>query len=85
MAREEATRMTAPRSDYTSIELFAGAGGFTLGLEGAGFRCVGAIELDPRRRPRWRGTSAIGRPASSGPRSVTYGTSARAQSRSGFA
>jgi DNA (cytosine-5)-methyltransferase 1 len=32
---------------YTSIDLFAGAGGFTLGLEDAGFRCVGAIEVDP--------------------------------------
>lgn len=39
--------MMARRSDYTSIELFAGAGGFTLGLEEAGFRCLGAIEVDP--------------------------------------
>ncbi|MCG3193675.1 MAG: hypothetical protein DIJKHBIC_02929 [Thermoanaerobaculia bacterium] len=39
--------MMALRSDYTSIELFAGAGGFTLGLEEAGFRCLGAIEVDP--------------------------------------
>lgn len=39
--------MKAPRSDYTSIELFAGAGGFTLGLEEAGFHCLGAIEVDP--------------------------------------
>lgn len=29
-----------------SLELFAGAGGFTLGLESAGIRCEAAIELD---------------------------------------
>lgn len=32
---------------YTSFDVFAGAGGFTLGLEEAGFRCLGAIEVDP--------------------------------------
>ena len=30
----------------TCLDLFAGAGGFTLGLEAAGFRSVGAIEVD---------------------------------------
>jgi DNA (cytosine-5)-methyltransferase 1 len=30
----------------TSVDLFAGAGGLTLGFQDAGFSCVGAIELD---------------------------------------
>lgn len=32
---------------YTSLDLFAGAGGFTLGLEDAGFWSVGLVESDP--------------------------------------
>lgn len=31
---------------YTSLDLFSGAGGFSLGLEAAGFRSVGAIDID---------------------------------------
>lgn len=38
--------MKAPKRKYTSFELFAGAGGFTLGLEEAGFHCIGAVEID---------------------------------------
>ena len=30
----------------TSLDLFAGAGGFTLGFQRAGIQCVGAIEID---------------------------------------
>lgn len=34
-------------NSYTSVDLFAGAGGFTLGLEEVGFSSVGFVESDP--------------------------------------
>ncbi len=34
------------KNEYTFIELFAGAGGFSVGLEMAGFRRIAAVEID---------------------------------------
>lgn len=36
----------APRRDVTFLDVFSGAGGMSLGFEEAGFRCVGAIDVD---------------------------------------
>ena len=50
-----------PKRQFTTIELFAGAGGLALGIEKAGFDTLGLIEFDKdasdtlrRNRPEWR-------------------------------
>ena len=54
------TRNIVPNYDYHVLETFAGAGGLALGLEKAGFKCVGLIENDKyacqtlrMNRPEW--------------------------------
>lgn len=49
-----------PQRTYTSVELFAGAGGLALGMEKAGFSHILLNEIDPtaaetlrKNRPRW--------------------------------
>ena len=51
----------APRRDFTSVELFAGAGGLALGMHMAGFRHVLLNEMDTQacqtlriNKPEWK-------------------------------
>lgn len=51
----------APVSDYSVVELFAGAGGLAVGMEQAGLKCVVLNELDKfacatlrKNRPNWK-------------------------------
>lgn len=55
------TRIGAQQKKYTSIELFAGAGGLALGLEQAGFHHLGLVEFNKaaaatlkHNRSQWR-------------------------------
>jgi len=55
------TNHVTPLHDYKVLELFAGAGGFAIGLEKAGLKCVALNELDKwacqtlrENRPNWK-------------------------------
>ena len=55
------TKEEAKVKTFTTIELFAGAGGLALGIEKAGFDTIGLIEFDKAasdtlkcNRPEWR-------------------------------
>ena len=57
---DEVTNFAEPLSEYTVLELFAGAGGLALGLEKAGLKCVALNEIDKwacktlrNNRPNW--------------------------------
>jgi len=57
---DEVTNQVEPESNYSVIELFAGAGGLALGLEKAGIKCVALNEIDKLacqtlriNRPNW--------------------------------
>ncbi len=59
-SRWDEEMLTKPKSPYTGIELFAGAGGLALGLEKAGFTHVALNEIMPdacntlrANRPQW--------------------------------
>ncbi|MCF6170932.1 MAG: DNA (cytosine-5-)-methyltransferase [Bacteroidales bacterium] len=57
---EEKDNFVKPKTNYTAIELFAGAGGLGLGLEKAGIHCLALNEIDhwacatlKSNRPNW--------------------------------
>ncbi len=59
-SKEKATNFSEPNHKYTSIELFAGAGGLALGFEQAGFQHILLNEYDKlacetlkKNRPNW--------------------------------
>lgn len=47
-------RSDRPESRLAAVDLFAGAGGLSLGLSDAGFHVMGAIELDPLAAETYR-------------------------------
>ncbi|MFM9837871.1 MAG: DNA (cytosine-5-)-methyltransferase [Cyclobacteriaceae bacterium] len=59
--KETTTNHVEPKSQYSVLELFAGAGGLAVGLEKAGLKCVALNEIDKwacqtlrKNRPNWK-------------------------------
>ena len=57
---DEISNYEKPENDYSVLELFAGAGGFAVGMEKAGLKCVALNEIDKWacqtlriNRPKW--------------------------------
>ncbi|MFT6948678.1 MAG: DNA (cytosine-5)-methyltransferase 1 [Vicingaceae bacterium] len=57
---DEVSNYVVPESDYSVLELFAGAGGLAVGMENAGLKCVALNEIDKwacqtlrENRPNW--------------------------------
>jgi DNA (cytosine-5)-methyltransferase 1 len=60
-AEDTTTNHVEPHRDYSVLELFAGAGGFAVGMEKAGLKCVALNEIDKwacqtlrSNRPNWK-------------------------------
>ena len=58
--RETVSNFVEPENEYKVLELFAGAGGFAVGMEKAGLKCVALNEIDKHacatlrnNRPNW--------------------------------
>jgi DNA (cytosine-5)-methyltransferase 1 len=58
--KETVSNLAKPKREFTSIELFAGAGGLAIGLEEAGIKCLALNEIDKwaaetlrKNRPDW--------------------------------
>lgn len=58
---ESTTNFVKAQNQYTVLELFAGAGGFAIGMEEAGLTCVALNEIDKwacqtlqKNRPNWK-------------------------------
>jgi len=60
IVEDEVSNYVEPDSDYSVLELFAGAGGLAVGMEKAGLKCVALNEIDKwacktlrENRPNW--------------------------------